>query len=401
LRAAGGLLWQDERRRRLAIVKRSRHGGGWSLPKGKLERAEDWEAAAAREVQEETGYRPLVLEHAGTLRYDAGGQPKEVRFWHMQVAGPAGERDAEEVEECRFVDPWTALWRVRHREQRRLLLRWLLRSGWGVRRVRQRRAREAAEELEQTLGSGASPRDLLAASRKAADRGDLGMAWSSLHAAERLSLRGLSYPELYARRVCLREEAREKLRDWRKEAALMLLEPALWPEPAIAGAASATDTALRDRVAPLLERAQQLMHERAGNVYHKADLRRAQVGWAVLLLVAATAVAGVAYVRGALGLPDAGAARFLSWAALGFLGGSFSGVLSLLGRNYAGRIPEELADGLVVFARFAVGACSGAIAGLLAALGVLPLVDGGAHAPLAIAFLAGFSERVILRAVSK
>ena len=85
--AAGGLLWKNEGgQRRLALVYRERHGGGWTIPKGKRKPGEKWLKTAIREVKEETGCTELeVGEFAGCICYDTGERPKVVLFWHMEM----------------------------------------------------------------------------------------------------------------------------------------------------------------------------------------------------------------------------------------------------------------------------------------------------------------------------
>ena len=51
VRLAGGLLWKEER---VAVIHRPRQDD-WSLPKGRVDAGESWDAAALREVEEETG----------------------------------------------------------------------------------------------------------------------------------------------------------------------------------------------------------------------------------------------------------------------------------------------------------------------------------------------------------
>ena len=98
--AAGGIVLRGERKPQIAVVQ-LRKMGAWVLPKGKLAAGEDMLAAARREVLEETGHRVAVHEFLGTLAYEAGGRPKVVQFWRMQVlGGPAGElmRDVRAVD---------------------------------------------------------------------------------------------------------------------------------------------------------------------------------------------------------------------------------------------------------------------------------------------------------------
>jgi 8-oxo-dGTP diphosphatase len=57
VRAAGGVVWRRaDGTVELALIHRPRYDD-WSLPKGKLDPGESWEAAAEREVEEEIGLR--------------------------------------------------------------------------------------------------------------------------------------------------------------------------------------------------------------------------------------------------------------------------------------------------------------------------------------------------------
>lgn len=58
IEAAGGVV-QNEEKELLFIFRR----GKWDLPKGKLEENETVEICAAREIEEETGVKNLILKH--------------------------------------------------------------------------------------------------------------------------------------------------------------------------------------------------------------------------------------------------------------------------------------------------------------------------------------------------
>jgi 8-oxo-dGTP diphosphatase len=86
VRAAGGVVVRRGRglRRRVAVIHRPKYMD-WSLPKGKLERGEDFEEAALREVEEETGFRCEVLEELPPVTYlDRKERRKLVRYWLMR-----------------------------------------------------------------------------------------------------------------------------------------------------------------------------------------------------------------------------------------------------------------------------------------------------------------------------
>jgi len=100
VQAAGGVVLRDGA---VCVVHRPRYED-WSLPKGKLDRGETHEAAALREVHEETGLR---CELGRELRHDEyvdrKGRPKSVRWWAMTVVADEGLEANDEVDERRWV----------------------------------------------------------------------------------------------------------------------------------------------------------------------------------------------------------------------------------------------------------------------------------------------------------
>ena len=88
IRAAGGIVVRDGR---VLLVHRARYDD-WSLPKGKLEPGETWEAAALREVLEETGVRGQLGEFLGASHYHREGRAEEVRWWRMTTDDEARRR---------------------------------------------------------------------------------------------------------------------------------------------------------------------------------------------------------------------------------------------------------------------------------------------------------------------
>jgi 8-oxo-dGTP diphosphatase len=97
--AAGGLVLRDGD---IAVVHRPRYDD-WSLPKGKLDEGEDFEQAALREVQEETGLSCRLGRELGDATYrDNKDRAKLVRYYEMHPEG--GEfTPNDEVDELRWV----------------------------------------------------------------------------------------------------------------------------------------------------------------------------------------------------------------------------------------------------------------------------------------------------------
>jgi 8-oxo-dGTP diphosphatase len=105
VRAAGGVLLRDAPSGpEVAVIHRPKYGD-WSLPKGKLEDGEDFEGAARREVEEETGMQADLGPELSSVSYrDRKGRTKLVRYWLMRPLD--GEfQPGSEVDELRWLDP--------------------------------------------------------------------------------------------------------------------------------------------------------------------------------------------------------------------------------------------------------------------------------------------------------
>jgi 8-oxo-dGTP diphosphatase len=100
--AAGGLVVKEGGE--IAVVHRPRYDD-WSLPKGKLDDGEDFEQAALREVEEETGLRCRITGTLGDTTYkDRKDRDKLVRYYEMTPEdGEFAPND--EVDELRWLAP--------------------------------------------------------------------------------------------------------------------------------------------------------------------------------------------------------------------------------------------------------------------------------------------------------
>ncbi len=128
VRAAGGVVYRTDGKNALEVVLIHRPAyDDWSLPKGKLKEGETLEAAALREVQEETGMRCLIARSLGTLDYiDRRGREKVVWYWLMRAIGGTFT-PIPEVDRMKWMDFDSALNKLSYDHDRDLLLRSALR----------------------------------------------------------------------------------------------------------------------------------------------------------------------------------------------------------------------------------------------------------------------------------
>ena len=121
IQAAGGIVWKETPEgRKVAVVHRGRYDD-WCLPKGKLREGESWEAAAVREVTEETGCVARITGVAGSVSFEVKGTPKTVRFFTMEVLDEGVFVPSEEVREVVWLSPAEALKKMDYKGERDLL----------------------------------------------------------------------------------------------------------------------------------------------------------------------------------------------------------------------------------------------------------------------------------------
>ena len=125
--AAGGIIVDDRDAQvpRVLLVHRPKYDD-WSFPKGKLDPGETIEAAALREVEEETGLRCRILRELTSVRYQYRGRtgslrPKVVHYFLMEAAGGEIQVNMYEIDEARWCTVADAMARLRYDHDRRLL----------------------------------------------------------------------------------------------------------------------------------------------------------------------------------------------------------------------------------------------------------------------------------------
>jgi hypothetical protein len=247
---------------------------------------------------------------------------------------------------------------------------------------------------ELNCRGGAKCPDLLERARQAADNGDLDRGWRFLQAARRAALPATGSPELDAEAVSIREEAAKKLDSWRREA---------------------VETLLRKGTSPLtLENVYQaawLRDEHFNNQAYKAGLDRSgAMRLAVLLCVAVISLfwsARCGYLEAAIKPLQSGVLDFKALAGVaivGLLGAVVSAITDVAKPGAPTRIPELVSTLRITILRLLMGPASAIFLYFVTQTKLAthifnPEVTGGGYIILVIAFVAGFSERLVLRVV--
>ncbi len=120
---AGGIVWRRNEREREVLLIRSREDAAWKFPKGHIDPEDPtWEAAAQREVREETGYDTRITDFAGFTKYPVKRHLKVVLYWQMEAVGPWAFEPSDEIELCQWLPLREAVDRLTYLNDKRLLL---------------------------------------------------------------------------------------------------------------------------------------------------------------------------------------------------------------------------------------------------------------------------------------
>jgi 8-oxo-dGTP pyrophosphatase MutT (NUDIX family) len=420
IRAAGGIVWRKTSEgRKVAVIHRSRYDD-WCLPKGKLKENESWEQAALREVNEETGCDARITGFAGPVSYETGGKPKLVLFFVMQAMGECLFKESKEVKEVAWLSPDEALKKLDYEGERAVLMaqagrekgllerlgRWTAPVGeagshttygrlvssietFRAEALVRTKARCAENEL---WAEGVSL--LLGRAQDFIDKDDIDAAWRCFHAAARMEIFGYDDSELASVAIMLRREA-EKLKDWRKKAVFDLIGHAEPPK----GQTAAPVNVTRLYLAVLIR------DEHYDNQYFKISLRRnnLRVLTPILLLgiVAMPFLAWLSILPG----PVSNWKELVAVELFGVLGASFSVAITLTQSSLDEKIPDQVIGSFLTWMRPAIGAVAAVAAYVLMHAKILQTVistelTGSIAGMLAVAFIAGFSERLVIKAIA-
>ncbi len=111
---AGGIVLLDGK-----VVLHRTKLGNLNFPKGKIEKGESAEQAAAREVLEETGLEAEVVEPLGALPLLHHPRPQVVQYFLMRATQAARAVTERLTPETELVDPGQVAERLSFKEYRR------------------------------------------------------------------------------------------------------------------------------------------------------------------------------------------------------------------------------------------------------------------------------------------
>jgi ADP-ribose pyrophosphatase YjhB (NUDIX family) len=435
--AAGGILWKKiSGEYKICLVYRERYGGKWSLPKGKLKENESWETAAVREVNEETGAKVQILKYANTIQYLVNSSTKIVMFWHMKETGRTSNTIDSEVVKTGWFTVKEAISKIDYEEEIKILrgiefpgggfkesLKNILRvfnprvfiNKYFNRGTRFQRLegdiKEYIEYLEYRIGRNKSDklpewaehaRKLVKNSVDELLAGNVDMAWKSLNSAKRIQLFGFSDEELIEKAKVIRFES-AKLNEWRRKAVYKLVGDNENPRDDIS--------------ADSLYMASQLRDEHYNNGYHKYQLIK-DVYRILLVSMVLTIIAIWIYFRyidinnllqsndNSLFYVGSLTTLALGIILFGILGGCISSIFHIRDSSNIARIPVLLNNNYVTFIRIFIG---GGLAFIIFVfiqsdftekIFQFELRPTNPFTYFAISFVAGFSERLVLKAIT-
>jgi 8-oxo-dGTP diphosphatase len=430
IKAAGGIIERvTDQGIEIVLIHRTRYGSEWCLPKGKLNENESWKEAALREVHEETGFECIITNPVGPISYLVDDIPKVVLFWKMIPKGDPTFKPNKEVNKLEWLTIADALRRLQHTEEIELIRRVYGRNqkvdqigilkrfkiAFGSLFQSRRRKRLDSDivvyrqELHRRSMSDNLTNEailaineafnLLQLAERALYAGDIGKGWKCFLGAKRMEIFAIDPKDDWpAKATVLREEA-IKLRSWRKTAVEGILGTNRNPKEV--------------KNAATLFEAMLIRDEHYNNEAYKASLKR-DYNFSLFFILTLVIISVFLMIKTGITnfdiLGEQNPWKVIgSVAIFGLLGGVVSAIIREMNVNAPSRIPELTTSIRITLLRIFVGSAFAVVVYLFIKSQLIDVFNPNIQNHIkiihpytiyAISFVAGFSERLVLRAVS-
>ena len=401
--AAGGILWYSTPyKSNIVLIHRTRHGDEWCLPKGKSSLDETPEQTAIREVKEETGCLAQIISFVGFSKYKINNKEKHVLYWNLKLIKDEGFIPTEEVDQIVWLPPQEALSLLTHQDQKDILIELLnqremtkvkiLCSFFSKNRKLRLRGTIKVFRIE-LLAKHHDKTDnhyiinalkLLEEAEEALNKNNIDIAWKCYHAAQRLEIFILSKPELKSKAQNIRIEA-VKLNEWRKKAVKKLLNDLDNTEVALSNEAVYRASLIRD--------------QHYDNNAHKDKLFNTYLTSLLLILISIVTLIIFHFYCISNNI-------LFGVILFGLLGGVFSAANKIPSKKNPSRIPEQAYTILISIFKVVIGGVSALFiyvfiqSSFFGEILQFNILNISSYTYYVISFAAGFSEKLVLRAVS-
>lgn len=214
---------------------------------------------------------------------------------------------------------------------------------------------------------------------------EIELGWRYFHRAKLLSLYLLDGEKLQDCAQATLNEAEEKLSRWRKKS----VQDLLGKDGVLKNKFDANDVYV----------ALEILHEYFSNTYIKLSIARFQLK--ILVPVALALIGSSIWILTNLSgqIEINNASLLFSVVLFGAMGGTVSGIISISRGTVRGKIPDQLLNSWLTIIRPLFGAMSALAISVFLLSGLIQFGDLTHNLILAISFVAGFSERLLLRAI--
>jgi len=425
----GGILWKGTPfMSELAVIHRTEEGSEWLLPKGEIEVGENPQKGALQVVKSQTGCKAKIISFACFESFKAESKENLVFCWHMQLVR---QTRGTKKQPLFWLTPATALKLLTSEDQKRLIdssvgpdcfifdgrkdfliagqpkmLRKRGFSYWfGGNKNRKSRLLGAVSTFQKSLESKLGTilkneqrqflnkaSELLVEARLYANSNELDIAWKCFHEAQRQEILALNSEALKDVAIIIRNES-EKLGQWRRSAIEELLGKNGQP-------------LAKDLNHETVYRAAQIRDEHYNNNAYKDRLFK---NYLITILVCLVASSFLVFAY----LSDLYYCFFPAFRTtlfgvfiFGIFGGAFSALLKIPSERGPSRIPEQVYAIRLSLTRVLIGGASALFiyvfiqTALVTELTNVNAVNEDNFLIYVISFAAGFSERLVLKAVS-